>query len=124
MSEKLNRRDFVLKALAVGAALPVTAGILAGCGGGETKPAAESTAAAPAPAPAATGCTDTSSLAPADKAMRESLKYADKSANPEQICGGCQLFVAAAAGQTCGSCNLVKGPINKEGYCTSWVKKA
>lgn len=111
MSEKLNRRDFITKAALLGVLAPATAATLAACGGG-----GDSAAAA--------GCNDTSSLAPADKAMRESLKYVDATPDPAKPCDGCQLYVAAAAGAACGSCSLVKGPIAPKGYCTSWVKKA
>lgn len=107
-NNKLNRRNFLKKAALYGAAVPAAGVILAACKSGGSS---------------AEGCTDVSSLAPADKQMRETLKYVDVATNPAQDCAGCQFFTAPASGQTCGSCTLVKGPINSKGGCLSWAKK-
>lgn len=94
-------------------------------------PAPEPVAAPPAPvgagAPAAAGegpnCTDVSALAEADKTMRTTLAYVDRSTIAEKSCKGCQLFIAAADAAGCGTCSVVKGPISPLGYCNSWVQK-
>lgn len=68
-------------------------------------------------------CTDEAGLSPADKTMRSTTKYVDKTPEPAKKCDGCLQYKAAAPGQ-CGGCNVIKGPIHPEGYCTLWAKKA
>lgn len=67
-------------------------------------------------------CTDTISLSAADAQVRTTLAYVDRSIDPLKTCLGCQHFVPAAP-DTCGSCKVVKGPINPAGYCKSFVAK-
>lgn len=43
---------------------------------------------------------------------------------PDKICANCQLYVPAESPDQCGGCQLIKGPIHPNGYCTSWVQKA
>ena len=109
----ISRKDFLKKG-AVAGAMGAAAVALAYCKkkGGEE-----------ASAPSAGGCSDVSGLTQAEKDTRAQLKYMDKSDQEGKACNGCALFVPAAAGAACASCNLVKGPISPEGYCTSWVKK-
>lgn len=73
-------------------------------------------------APKALACTDTSALSPADMTIRTSLQYIDNSNQPGKQCSGCQQFVPAAP-DACGTCKVVKGPINPAGYCKSFVAK-
>jgi hypothetical protein len=68
-------------------------------------------------------CTDTSALSPEELSMRGTLAYADASHDPTKLCSGCQLYKPAGENQ-CGACQLIKGPINPNGTCKSWVKKA
>ncbi len=109
----ISRKELLKKGVVVGAVGAVSMA-LAYC---KKKPAGDS-----APA-AAGGCGDVSGLTTAEKDQRTSLQYADKSAKADQVCSGCALFVPAAAGAACGGCNLLKGPIAPEGWCSSWVKK-
>ncbi len=67
-------------------------------------------------------CTNTSGLTPAELTAREALAYSDTTMDSQKKCSGCQLFKPAGEKQ-CGSCVIVKGPINPGGSCTSWVKK-
>ena len=69
-------------------------------------------------------CVDTSSLPPQDIQLRTSLAYVDRSPDAAKVCSNCQQFNAPAAAGSCGSCKLVKGPINPAGYCNSWAAKA
>jgi hypothetical protein len=73
--------------------------------------------------PAALSCTDTSSLAPADAQVRTSLAYVDTSTEPGKICSSCQQFVPPPGPGACGTCKIVKGPINPGGNCKSFVAK-
>jgi hypothetical protein len=68
-------------------------------------------------------CTDTSALSPEELTLRGTLAYSDTTNDPTKLCSGCQLFKPAGENQ-CGACQLVKGPINPNGSCKSWVKKA
>lgn len=124
----LSRRDFLLRIGAVGA-LGVGAGTLASaCGGGEsgTTPAPEAApnAAPDAAATAGVRCDDVSALTADELRMRnEVYKYVDVTPDPAKRCDNCALYVAAAEGNPCGACTLVKGPIAPGGHCISWAPK-
>lgn len=106
MDEKLSRRVVLQQSAALGALAVLGA-----------------TAAACNKKPAAVSCTDTSALAPADLQVRTALGYVDASTEPGKNCSGCQQFIAAPAPGSCGTCKVVKGPINPAGYCKSFVAK-
>jgi hypothetical protein len=103
MDEKLSRREVLQRSAALG----VLAVVGAGCGKEQPK---------------ALSCTDTMSLSAADVQVRTSLAYVDSSVEPGKNCLGCQQFVPAAP-DACGTCKVVKGPINPKGYCKSFVAK-
>ena len=105
-SNLLDRRTFLTRAALLGG-VAAGASLLAACGKGGGAPV----------------CTDTASLKPDELATRTNLNYADAATDASKLCSGCTLYVAAAEG-ACGSCPIVKGPINPNGGCTSWVKKA
>jgi hypothetical protein len=106
MYEKLiSRRDLLQKSAAVAGALAVLGG------------------AAACSKQSALVCTDTSGLAPADLTVRTTLGYSDVSMEAGKMCTSCQQFVPAAAANTCGTCKILKGPINPKGYCKSYVAK-
>ena len=110
--KEISRKELLKKGAVVGAVSAVSVA-LAYC---KKKPAGDS-----APA-AAGGCGDVSGLTQAEKDQRTSLNYTDKSSKAD-MCSGCALFVAPAGGAACGGCNLLKGPIAPEGWCSSFVKK-
>jgi hypothetical protein len=67
-------------------------------------------------------CTDTAGLTPVEVTTRtQTLAYADKSAEPAKTCAKCQLF--KPAGDGCGTCTVIKGPINPGGSCKSFAPK-
>ena len=113
MKSKFGRREAVrhLAVFAAGAFVPTA--ILAACkggdsgGGGGTK---------------ALSCTDTTGLTTEEVAMRTGLRYVDKAADASKACSKCNFFKAGAAG-ACGSCTLMKGGINPDGNCKSFVAK-
>ncbi len=124
-NDKLSRRDFFVRATAVGAVTVGSGTILAACGGGDSQSADN---APPPPANDTSGdtmasadCTDVSALTDAEKQTRTSLQYVDQTANPDQRCDNCQLYVAATGDSACGTCQIIKGPINPAGYCISWA---
>jgi hypothetical protein len=104
MDDKLSRRDVIQKSAALGAFAVFGASACS--------------------KPAAMVCTDTSSLAPADAQVRTALAYVDISTEPGKVCNGCQQFIPAPQPATCGTCKVVKGPINPNGNCKSFVAKA
>ncbi len=113
----ISRRDFIQRLSLFGAA-GVGASMLAACGG-------EKQADPPAEEPVAEDftCTDTSGLTEQDLTIRNTLQYVDASPDPDKLCDGCALYVAAEEGQNCGACTVIKGPIHPKGSCTSFAPK-
>jgi hypothetical protein len=103
MDEKLSRREVLQQSAAFGV-LAVT-----GVACGKEQPKALS-------------CTDTMSLSAADAQVRTSLAYVDNSVEPGKTCSNCQQFIPGAP-DACGTCKVVKGPINPKGNCKSFVAK-
>ena len=62
------------------------------------------------------------SLSAADAQVRVSLQYVDNSVEAGKMCSLCQQFIPAAP-DACGTCKVVKGPINPKGYCKSFAAK-
>jgi hypothetical protein len=104
--DKLSRREILQRSAALGL-LGVAGAALAACKS----------------EPKALACTDTMSLSSADAQVRVSLQYVDNSVEPGKMCSLCQQFIPAAPDQ-CGTCKVVKGPINPKGYCKSFVAKS
>lgn len=65
-------------------------------------------------------CTD--SLRKAEISMRESLNYVEYSPDSEKSCVQCAFYTGDTQG--CGDCQIFSGPVNPEGVCDSWSKKA
>jgi hypothetical protein len=72
--------------------------------------------------PASLTCTDTTGLSPADVTVRTTLVYLDTSLEPGRTCSNCQQFIPGAP-NACGTCKILKGPINPKGSCKSYVAK-
>jgi hypothetical protein len=68
-------------------------------------------------------CTDVSALSDPDKTARTALQYTDASPQPDKRCSGCNLYQTPPEPSQCGTCQVIKGPIHPDGYCTSWVAK-
>jgi len=98
----ITRRHLLKKSLALGAAAALVA-----C---ESKPKE-------------LHCTNTSSLTDEEVKARQTLEYADKSPDPQKMCDNCQQFILPPSGKGCGTCKVVKGPINPKGHCKSWLAK-
>lgn len=116
----VSRRDFLLRASALGAAAVGGSSLIAACGGKESAP---QTAAPPAASEAVAdaGCNDLSGLTEQEKQMRGALQYVEVSPDPEKRCDNCQLYIAPEEGVACGSCKILKGPVAPGGHCTSWA---
>lgn len=89
-------------------AVPVVSAVLAACG----KPHPPDS------------CGDVSALSGPEQAARSALQYTDRSPNPDKKCSNCKQFKPPAQITECGACQVVKGPIHPEGYCSSWAAKA
>jgi hypothetical protein len=73
--------------------------------------------------PRALSCVDTTGLLPTDVQIRTTLAYVDASMEAGKACNKCQQFVAPTSADACGSCKVLKGPVNPIGYCKSFVAK-
>jgi hypothetical protein len=103
MAVPIRRRE-ALRHLAVFSAAAVVPGFLVGC---SKKPS----------------CEDVTGLSPADVAVRrDTAAYVEVAADPAKKCALCAQYLAAAP-SACGSCKVVKGPINPEGGCKLFVPK-
>ena len=98
---KLNRRQFLERAAILGVGLSAGS-LLIGC------------------TSKSLSCTDTAGLSPADAQARTAMAYVDASPDSAKNCANCALYTPGGEG-ACGSCSVVKGPINPAGYCNVWA---
>lgn len=105
MNGKMSRRDVLQQSAALGVFV-AGGSLIAACN-----------------KPAALTCVDTAGLAPADLQVRTALAYVDTSTEPGKTCANCQQFIPPPAAGSCGTCKVVKGPINPGGNCKSFVAK-
>lgn len=68
-------------------------------------------------------CDDTTGLSPEDVKVRaEVAAYVEKSPDITKYCSSCVQFNPGGS-DACGTCKVVKGPINPEGTCKLHVPK-
>jgi hypothetical protein len=120
MSDKLNRREFLLKLSALGLGA-FGAGTLMNACGKKEEPAPK--ASQPAMEETADPCADLSGLTEEEKQLRVTFEYVAKTPFPEKHCTNCGFWIEPEAGAACGGCKVIKGPIHPKGYCKSWVAK-
>jgi hypothetical protein len=87
--------------------------IVAGISSCETKEKKVSTSTNP--------CLDYSDLSEEDLKKRKSLGFVEKAPTENKHCGNCNLYLPAQQGEQCGRCQLFKGPVPPEAYCTYWA---
>jgi hypothetical protein len=109
-NDGISRRELIKRSLVVLGAATGGAALLSACDSGGDSGGALS-------------CNDLSGLDEQQKQTRTSLEYVEKTPDPAKTCSNCN-FWQAGQPNACGSCTLVQGPINPEGYCKSWVAKA
>jgi hypothetical protein len=68
-----------------------------------------------------TSCDDLGGLPEEEIDKRNGLGYVEKTPIPENNCDNCQLYLPPTATRKCGGCQLFKGPVMEEGYCTYWA---
>lgn len=110
---KMGRREAAKRALMVFGAAAIAPSMLTACGGEEGGGGGGG----------GLTCTDTAGLAPAEVSTRQSQHYVDASPHADKHCNNCRFYTAGAAGQ-CGTCQVLRGPINPEGYCDLWAAQA
>lgn len=69
-------------------------------------------------------CADPDQLSGANNGLRESLHYTERSSDANKQCSGCAYFRAAGSDGGCGTCEILRGPANPAGHCTSWSAKS
>jgi len=124
--DRINRREFINRAgtwCLAGCAVAGTGYLLSGCGAGEK---AEEIAAKPhnaiqAAADAVDPCKDLSGLSEGEIETRDTFEYESHSSTPAENCTNCQFWAAPKDMGPCGTCTLVRGPINPNGTCISWA---
>lgn len=104
-NETINRREAVRRFFLASAAVAVPGWMTLGCSKGEPS------------------CLVTTGLSAEDLQSRtQVVAYAEKSPDPTKECTKCQQYVPGPEGE-CGTCKVVKGPINPKGTCKSFVVK-
>jgi hypothetical protein len=71
----------------------------------------------------AAACSDAARLTSAEISLRASLQYRESSSDAASSCGGCSYYQAASTESACGNCQIVNGPVSRQGHCTSWTAK-
>jgi hypothetical protein len=57
-----------------------------------------------------------------DDSLRLTFQYVDMSVyGAAQDCRNCEFWIPVEAGQSCGGCTLIAGPISPYGWCTAWA---
>jgi hypothetical protein len=109
---KINRKDFFKRAAILGVSAVSLPAFLESCSGNNKN-------ASPANDP----CSDTSSLTPDQLQTRKTFQYTGHSPHTDKYCSLCNFFIKPQGNAHCGTCQVVKGPINPGGYCNSFIKK-
>lgn len=68
-------------------------------------------------------CDDTSGLSADDARARRDHKYADTGPDPSKRCAGCAQFKGSPKEDTCGACEVLKGPVSPLGTCDLFAPK-
>ena len=89
-----NRRRLLARALALGSAAGLGAGLIAR---------------------ASASC-----VQPESEGLRQSLNYTEVAADAAQSCAHCAFFTPDAAAAGCGACAILSGPADASGHCDSW----
>ena len=116
MGEAILRRLFLQKCFSSALLLAFVPAITGSCRTKENK-AENADKAATSSDP----CQDYSALRPEDIKLRESFGYVIKSPTANKQCNNCNLWFPPVEDIACGKCQLIKGPVLAEAFCTYWV---
>ena len=61
-----------------------------------------------------------SCVEPESESLRSSLNYVATAPDPASSCAHCAFFTADRAGDACGMCKIMGGPIDSTGHCDSF----
>lgn len=121
--EGTSRRAFLQRMAALGLMAGVAPQLVA-CGGdsgGDAGGGAGDTGADGGGAASDLNCDDPATLNDVDVSTRDALGYVEISTTDGQNCTNCMQFEAPASGG-CGTCKVVPGTINPNGWCSVWVE--
>jgi hypothetical protein len=113
--KKIDRRNFIKSSVVLSFSGLGAVTFLSGCGNKKEEPGEAKESSEP--------CSDLNGLTAAEKESRELYRYVPDSPHEDKKCHLCNYFIPPTGNAPCGTCQVVKGPINPDGYCTSWVKK-
>ena len=116
--QPLNRRAFLGRTLALGAAGIGATSLLAACGGDTAGNDATAMAVA------SSSCAGYADLSETDLNARQALNYVDRTPIEAQNCANCRFKAAYAEDANCIGCTLFAGPVSPGGYCTGWAAAA
>ena len=115
---KISRKVFIKNILFSGTILFGGSTLLAACSTEQKKPASENSNKL-----SGDPCNDVSGLSDADLATRKQYSYTGQTPNQDKFCSNCLHWHPATGSGPCGTCELVKGPINPNGYCDQWMER-
>lgn len=118
MKKEYSRRKFLLNSILAGSAVLGTGFIVSSCNSESKSGVENSNDNATAPVDK---CDDYSGVSEAELQKRQSLGYVDETPMPESHCSNCQLYLKPKEGEKCGGCQLFKGPVFANAYCTYWA---
>lgn len=65
-------------------------------------------------------CADPAQLSRGEEQMRKTREYVETSPHAQKTCANCEFF-HSREGSACGQCEILDGPVNEGGHCTSWA---
>jgi hypothetical protein len=72
-------------------------------------------------AEAAEVCVDMTDLTDSEISLRKAQKFELYASDQTKTCSDCAFFKASSA--TCGTCQILMGPVAPKSHCTSWAMK-
>lgn len=72
-------------------------------------------------AQAAEVCVDMTDLTDSEISLRKAQKFELYAADQSKICNGCAFYKPSS--ETCGTCQILMGPVAPKSHCTSWAQK-
>ena len=135
-SEKITRKKFLANASMLGLTTLAGSAWLSACSSpsGQSEQNTTATTTPPEDEPSAQAnaessevgteaCNDLTGLTEVEIQQREQLQYVAQSNKEDQICSNCRFWQPAQEGaeSICGGCQLIKGPINPNGWCQTWA---
>lgn len=120
MDEKTTRKDFLGKALGLGAAA-LTLGSAVSCGRHKADTPAVSDGANGDSDYQPTSCDDLTGVDQSELDKRETYGYVEETPYPDNRCDNCSLYIPPEEEDGCGGCVLFQGPVFDDAYCDYWA---